>query len=200
MTQNGFEFTFEYIFDYEIEFVSESKKKTNQKVSTNDDSNNSLKEFLKTVYQKNNIVQKIMKTKFENFKKLLEKILREGFKLTLKDLKIREKRLFYRKRLFVSHCDKLKLHFFRNHHDSPIHGHSGYREMYVKLLENYFWITMKENCRKYAVNCSICRRSKAYESETGTVSPTTHIAKKMEGLISGFRSQTAEMSSTGPYL
>ena len=138
MTQNDFEFTFEYTFDYEVEFVFENKKKTNQKISTNDDSSNSLKEFLKTTYQKNDIVQKIMKTKFQNFKKLLEKILKKNFKLTLKNLKIREKRLFYKKRFFVSHCDKLKLHFFKNHHESPIHEHSEYKKMYVKLLKNYF--------------------------------------------------------------
>ena len=107
----------------------------------------------------------MMKTKFENLRKLFEKILREGFKLALKNLKIHEERLFYRERLFVSHCDKLKLHLLKNHHDSSIHEHSGYREMYVKLLENYFWIIMKENCRRYAVNCSICRRSKVYNDQ-----------------------------------
>lgn len=138
MTQNDFESAFEYIFDYEIESVSENKKKINQKISTNDDSSNSLKEFLKMAYQKNDIVQKIMKAKSENLRKFLEKILKEDFKLALKNLKIRERQLFYRKRFFVSHCDKLKLHFFKNHHDPPIHEHSEYREMYVKLLKNYF--------------------------------------------------------------
>ena len=102
MTQNDFEFTFEYIFDYEIEFVSESKKKTNQKIPMNDDSSNSLKELLKRIYQKNDIVQKIMKTKFENLKKLFKKFLKKDFKLTLKNLKIREKRLFYKKTFFLS--------------------------------------------------------------------------------------------------
>ena len=178
MTQNDSEFTFEYTFDYEIKFVFESKKKANQKVSTNDDSSNSLKELLKTIYQKNDIVQKIMKAKFENFRKLFEKILKKNFKLTLKNLKIREKRLFYKKRFFVSHCDKLKLHFFRNHHDPSIHEHSKYREMYVKLLKNYFWIIMKKNCRRYAVNCSICRRSKAYNDQKQKLLTPLFISQK----------------------
>ena len=187
MTQNGSEPTLEYTFDYEIEFVSESKKKTNQKVPTNDDSSNSLEELLETAYQKNDIVQKIMKAKSKNLRKLPEKILREGFKLILRDLKIREERLFYKKRLFVPHCDKLKLHLFRNHHDPPIHGHPGYREMYAKLLENYFWTTMKENCRRYAVNCSICRRSKAYNNQKqGLLAPLLIPQRKWRDLSLNF--------------
>lgn len=119
-----------------------------------------------------------MKTKFKNLKKLFEKILRKGFKLTLKNLKIREKQLFHRERFFVPHCDKLKLHFFRNHHNLPIHEHLKYKEMYVKLLKNYFWIIMKKNCRKYALNCSICRQSKTYNDQKQKLLASLFIPQK----------------------
>lgn len=187
MTQNGFESAFEYTFDYEVESVFESKERANQEVPTNDDSSNSLEELLETTYQKNDIVQKIMKAKSENLKKLPEKILREGFKLALRDLKIREGRLFYRKRFFVPHCNKLKLHLLRNHHDPPIHGHPEYKGMYVKLLENYFWNIMKEDCRRYAVNCSICRRSKAYnDQKQGLLAPLPIPQRKWRDLSLDF--------------
>jgi hypothetical protein len=31
-------------------------------------------------------------------------------------------------------------------------------------MKNYYWENMKSNCRRYATNCSICRRSKAYKT------------------------------------
>ena len=37
--------------------------------------------------------------------------------------------------------------------------------MYLKLSENYYWVNIKETCRRYATNCSICRRAKAYNTQ-----------------------------------
>jgi hypothetical protein len=52
----------------------------------------------------------------------------------------------------------------RKHHDSLLQDHSKYRQMHIRLLENYYWDKMKDDCRRYATNCFICRRTKIYNT------------------------------------
>ena len=44
--------------------------------------------------------------------------------------------------------------------------------MYQIMRENYFWFEMKDHCKRYVVNCSVCRRSKAYnDKKQGLLNP-----------------------------
>jgi hypothetical protein len=90
------------------------------------------------------------------------KILKKGVKLALEDIRIRDERVYYKSRLFISESDHLKLHLLRKHHDSSMQNHSEYRHMHAKLLKNYYWDKIKDDCRRYATNCFICRRAKTY--------------------------------------
>ena len=151
------------------------------------ESGQSLEELLKKAYEKDEIVKEIIKAKQDNLRKLPEKILKMGFRIAMGDLEIKNTQLWYKKRLWIPDCDDLKLYLLRNHHDPPIHGHPGYRGMYAKLLENYFWTTMKEDCRRYAVNCSICRRSKAYnDQKQGLLAPLPIPQRKWRDLSLDF--------------
>ena len=144
-------------------------------------------ELLTKAYRGDEIIQEIMKAKSENLRKLPNKILTNGLKLAMGDLDIRNERLFYKTRLFVPNSDKLKLHLLRSHHDPPIQGHPGYKSMYAKLLENYFWPAMKEDCRRYATNCSTCRRSKAYnDQKQGLLAPLPIPQRKWRDLSLDF--------------
>ena len=144
------------------------------------------------------MIPEVMKAKLENLKKLPDKILSNGLRLAMGDLEVRHERLYYKTRLFIPNFDKLKLRLLSDHHNLPKQGHPGYRGMYAKMMENYFWMSMKDDCRRYATNCSTCRRSKAYNDQKQGLLAPLPISKKMDRLISGLCSQTAQMSQTGP--
>ena len=37
--------------------------------------------------------------------------------------------------------------------------------MLQKLLENWYWLGMPQDCKRYTRNCSLCRRTKAYNTQ-----------------------------------
>jgi transposase InsO family protein len=53
----------------------------------------------------------------------------------------------------------------RRPHDPPIERHFDYKVMFHAMSNNYFWSQMRDDCRRYAVNCFTCRRSKAYNTQ-----------------------------------
>ena len=146
-------------------------------INSNDDSDAEkpdelLENLLAEAYQEDAMIQEVMKAKLENLKKLPDKILSNGLRLATGDLEVRHERLYYKTRLFIPNFDKLKLRLLSDHHNPPMQGHPGYRGMYAKMLENYFWMSMKDDCRRYATNCSTCRRSKAYnDQKQGLLAP-----------------------------
>jgi hypothetical protein len=151
------------------EFV-DIKSNNDSNKNSNDNSNSrnfskSLKELLTETYSEDNVIKKIMKTNSNEFRKLSERFRNNDMRLAMKDLKIRNKRFYYEFRLFVSNSNKLKLHLLKSHEEFSMQSHSQYKSMYVKLLKNYFWTAMKEDCRKYVINCVSCRRFKVYNNQ-----------------------------------
>ena len=128
--------------------------------------------LIKEAYQNDDLIREIFEAKRTKVRKLPHKLLKKGVKLAIEDLQIQNDRIYYKTRLLIPQSDELKLHLLRKHHDTPMQGHPGYRAMHAKLLENYYWENMKDDCKRYATNCSICRRSKAYNtSKQGLLAP-----------------------------
>ena len=110
-------------------------------------------------------MKKIQNAKDKKDRKLSNQLIKKGVKASIKDIKISKNWIYYKKQLWISDSKKLQLYLFKKHHDPSMQGHSGYRAIYANMTENYYWINIKKACRRYAINCSICRRAKVYNSE-----------------------------------
>ena len=133
--------------------------------------NNSLKNLLDKAYQKDEIVDSIIAAKQAGFRKLLAELTNQGIKLAMRDLTLKNNgrggstRLYVKGKMYVPDDEKLRLFLLQQHHDPPTQGHSGYKAMFRKLLENWYWLGMPQDCKRYATNCSVCRRTKAYNTK-----------------------------------
>lgn len=131
-----------------------------------------IERMINEIYEGDEVTKLIKKAKRANARKLPRELTKQGIKLALGDIEIQDDRVYYKTRLWIPQSDKLKLHLLKKHHEPPMQGHPGYRNMYSKLMENYYWENMKSDCRRYSTNCSICRRSKAYNTpKQGLLAP-----------------------------
>ena len=130
---------------------------------------NLLEKLLEKTYQNGKILNNIIAAKQAGLRKLPAEITKEGIKLAMGDLTLkssgRSTRLYVKGKMYVPNDKKLKLFLLQQHHDPPIQGHPGYKAMLWKLLENWYWVRMPQDCKQYATNCFPCRRIKAYTSK-----------------------------------
>lgn len=48
----------------------------------------------------------------------------------------------------------------KEHHDEPLGGHRGINKTFHRLVENYYWPTMKSDVEKYVKRCTMCQKVK----------------------------------------
>ena len=147
----------------------------------------SLKKLFKKAYEDDEVVKEIIDAKARGLRKLLTALTKKGIVLSMEDLKIENKQLYMKNRMYVSENEALQLHLLQQHHDSPIHGHPGYKAMYRTIQTNYFWFEMAKYCKQYASNWSTCRRIKAYTvQKQGLLNPLPIPNRKWMDLLLDF--------------
>ena len=101
---------------------------------------NLLEDLLDKAYQDDKAVNSIITAKQEGLWKLPASLTNQGIKLAMGDLTLqssgRNTRLYMKNRMYVPDNEELRLFLLQQHHDPPIQGHSGYKTMLRKLLEN----------------------------------------------------------------
>ena len=70
------------------------------------------------------------------------------------------KRLWYRKRIYVPDYMPLKLHLMREHHDTPGTGHPGRSKTLELLQRKYIWPQMYKEVDRFVRNCHRCQRAR----------------------------------------
>ena len=131
-----------------------------------------LKDLLHKTYQNDKVLNSIIDAKRAGLQKLPANLTtKQGIKLAMKDLTLKNSsrkgnvRLYVKGKMYVPSEEKLKLFLLQQHHDPPTQGHSSYKSMLWKLLENWYWAGIPQDCKQYATNCSTCRRTKAYNTK-----------------------------------
>jgi hypothetical protein len=81
--------------------------------------------------------------------------------MLLKKFEIIENTLFFKKKLWVSKFDQLKLNIIRKIHDQSVSEHSNVRRICKYLHKWYYWSQAKQSVERYIRNCHICKRFKA---------------------------------------
>jgi hypothetical protein len=80
--------------------------------------------------------------------------------MLLKKFEIIENTLFFKKKLWVSEFDQLKLNIIRKIHDQSVSEHSDVRRTCKYLHKWYYWSQAKQLVERYIRNCHICKRFK----------------------------------------
>ena len=133
-----------------------------EKGETDKTKRKSLEKLFEKTYKDDKVVKKIINAKACGLQKLPKALIKKGIVLSMRDLKIKNKRFYMKNRMYVSENEALQLHLLQQHHDPPIYGHPGYKAMYRKIQANYFWFDMIKHCKQYVSNCLTCRHTKAY--------------------------------------
>ncbi len=81
--------------------------------------------------------------------------------MLLKNFENKENILLFKKKLWVSNSDQLKLDIIQETHDQSIVNHSENRRIYNFVKRTYYWFEMRNFTERYVGNCHICKRSKA---------------------------------------
>jgi hypothetical protein len=81
--------------------------------------------------------------------------------MLLKKFEMIKNTLFFKKKLWVSEIDQLKLNIIREVHDKFVSEHSDVRRTCKYLHKWYYWSQAKQSVERYIRNCHICRRFKA---------------------------------------
>jgi hypothetical protein len=81
--------------------------------------------------------------------------------ILLKKFKSIENTLFFKKKLWISESDQLKLDIIRKVHDQFASEHSDVRRTCKYLNNEYYRSQVKESVNRYVRNCHICKRFKA---------------------------------------
>jgi hypothetical protein len=80
--------------------------------------------------------------------------------MLLKKFEMIENTLFFKKKLWVSESDQLKLNIIREIHDQFASEHSNIRRTCKYLYKWYYWSQAKQSVKRYIRNCHICKRFK----------------------------------------
>jgi hypothetical protein len=113
----------------------------------------SLFDRVKTTNQKDTTCIAI-RNAIQNRKKFFDEMLLKKFEMI-------EDTLFFKKKLWISEFDQLKLNIIREIHDQSVSEHFDVRRTCKYLNKWYYWSQVKQSVERYVRNCHICRRFKA---------------------------------------
>ena len=109
--------------------LSFSSTKTESKIK------NLLDNLLDKAYQNDEILNSIITAKQEGLQKLPAKLIKQGIKLAIRDLTLRNSgcgesvRLYVKDRMYMPNDNSLKLFLLQQHHNPPTQSHPGYKTM-----------------------------------------------------------------------
>ena len=124
-----------------------------------------ISELLERAYEQDQMIIDLLASVRRNDRQLPSSISKSltGHRVSIADCSQRDGRLYYKRRqLWVPADDELRLVIIRSHHDSLAAGHPGREKTYDLLQRQYYWPGMYDQVRRYAQNCQVCKRSKAF--------------------------------------
>ncbi|THC87525.1 hypothetical protein EYZ11_013030 [Aspergillus tanneri] len=137
----------------------------NSSTEESEDTSASLETLINQAYEDDRMVQEVIIAKNRGQRKLPRIAFNHGFRVSMGELSVRDYRLWVGDRLYIPASKPLRHRILTMHHRLPTAGHPGPKNMYRRLLQNYFWPEMKEDCRQYGDFCATCRRSKALNTK-----------------------------------
>jgi hypothetical protein len=125
---------------------------------------------IKTANQKN-VICVAIRDAIRNKKKSFDEMLLKKFESV-------ENTLFFKKKLWVSDSDQLKLDIIKEIHDQSASEHSNVRRTCKYLHKWYYWSQAKQSVERYVRNCHVCRRFKSSRNKYSRLLNSLSISKR----------------------
>ena len=84
----------------------------------------------------------------------------EKDELKKKGLIEKDELYYYNERLFIPDIKNWRLLLLQQAHDIPTAGHQGHTRTLNKLLPNFYWESLREDCARFVNSCDGCQRNK----------------------------------------
>jgi uncharacterized protein YcaQ len=98
--------------------------------------------------------------------------------MLLKKFESIENILFFKKKLWVSELNQLKLDIIREIHDQSALKHSDIRRTCKYLQKWYYWSQMKQSVERYVKNCHVCKFFKSSRNKYSELLNSLSISKR----------------------
>jgi hypothetical protein len=98
--------------------------------------------------------------------------------MLLKKFESIENILFFKKKLWVSESNQLKLDIIKKIHDQSASEHSDIRRTCKYFQKWYYWSQVKQSIERYVRNCHICRRFKSSKDKYSELLNSLSISKR----------------------
>lgn len=73
---------------------------------------------------------------------------------------IRDGRLYYKEGLVIPNKSTFVTTLLQEYHNSAVGGHSGELKTYQRLAQDWYWMGMRKDVKKYVSECQVCQQQK----------------------------------------
>ena len=121
--------------------------------------------LIRTIYSNDIILQKIMKSKRNELRRISINIIKIEVRLKLNDCEIRDDLFWMKNKLYVFQDDDVFVVILKQIHESSFEKHANKIIIYDRVFTHYFWSRMTDTIARYVKSCHQCRRIKAYRED-----------------------------------
>ena len=141
------------------------------------DQSNIMQQILKT-YFLNDVLQRVMKVKRFDHRKISIDLVRKELKLKLKNCEIKENLLWVKDRIYVLEKKSLYTNIIKQTHESLLESHAKRGAIYEKVNRHYYWFKMINIVAQYIKACHACKRTKIYRDDKHELLRSLSISKR----------------------
>ena len=133
---------------------------------------------IKLIYLNDIILQRIMKIKRENFKRISIDIIKNEIKFELEDCEIKKNFFWIKNKLYVSTNESFHATLIEHIHESSLENHAKRIVTYDKMNTHYYWFKMTNIITQYVKTCHSCKRIKTYREKKHDLLKSLSISKR----------------------
>ena len=121
--------------------------------------------LIRTAYSDDIILQRIIKSKRNELRRISINIIKIEVRLKLNDCEIKDDLFWMKDKLYVFQNDDVFVVILKQIHESSSEEHANRVIIYDKVFTHYFWSRMTDTVARYVKNCHQCRKIKAYRED-----------------------------------
>ena len=119
-------------------------------------------ELIKTTYSNDIILQRIMKSKRNELRRISIKIIIIEIRLKLDDCEIKDDLFWMKDKLYVFQDDDVFVVILKQIHELSFEKHASKVIIYDRVFTHYFWSRMTDTIARYVKSYHQCRKIKTY--------------------------------------
>ena len=133
---------------------------------------------IKQIYLDDVILQRIMKAKRENLRRISINIIKKEVKLELDDYEIKNDLFWVKNKLYMLANESFHATLIKHIHESFFENHAKRIVTYDRVNTHYYWFKMTNIITQYIKTCHLCKRTKTYREEKHDLLKSLSISKK----------------------